>query len=42
MTIRQLGKLNRYHVPALAMTIDAILNLLPDHALRVAAARSSR
>ncbi len=28
MTIRQLGKLNRYHVPALAMTIDAILNLL--------------
>jgi amino acid transporter len=28
MTIRQLGKLNRYHVPALAMTIDAILNLI--------------
>jgi amino acid transporter len=28
MTIRQLGKLNRYHVPALAMTIDALLNLL--------------
>src|SRR6476659_3530171 len=28
MTIRQLGKLNRYHVPALAMTIDGILNLL--------------
>src|SRR3954465_816093 len=28
MTIRQLGTLNRYHVPALAMTIDAILNLL--------------
>jgi amino acid transporter len=28
MTIKQLGKLNRYHVPALAMTIDAILNLL--------------
>jgi amino acid transporter len=27
MTIRQLGTLNRYHVPALAMTIDAILNL---------------
>ena len=27
MTITQLGKLNRYHVPALAMTIDAILNL---------------
>ena len=28
MTIRQLGTLNRYHVPALAMTIDAILNML--------------
>jgi amino acid transporter len=28
MTIRQLGKLNRFHVPALAMTIDAILNLI--------------
>ena len=28
MTIRQLGTLNRYHVPAVAMTIDAILNLL--------------
>jgi amino acid transporter len=27
MTIRQLGTLNRYHVPAIAMTIDAILNL---------------
>src|SRR5215218_631358 len=27
MTIRQLGTLNRYHVPAVAMTIDAILNL---------------
>jgi amino acid transporter len=27
MTIRQLGTLNRYHVPALAMTIDALLNL---------------
>jgi len=27
MTIRQLGTLNRHHVPALAMTIDAILNL---------------
>jgi amino acid transporter len=27
MTIRQLGTLNRFHVPALAMTIDAILNL---------------
>jgi amino acid transporter len=23
MTIRQLGKLNRFYVPALAMTIDA-------------------
>jgi amino acid transporter len=28
MTIRQLGKLNRHHVPALAMTIDALLNLI--------------
>ena len=28
MTIRQLGTLNRYHVPAVAMTIDAILNIL--------------
>ena len=28
MTIRQLGMLNRFHVPARAMTIDAILNLL--------------
>src|SRR6185436_18593818 len=28
MTIPQLGTLNRYHVPAVAMTIDAILNLL--------------
>jgi amino acid transporter len=27
MTIRQLGTLNRFHVPAVAMTIDAILNL---------------
>jgi amino acid transporter len=27
MTIKQLGTLNRYHVPAVAMTIDAILNL---------------
>jgi amino acid transporter len=27
MTIRQLGTLNRFYVPALAMTIDAILNL---------------
>jgi amino acid transporter len=28
MTIRQLGKLNRNHVPGLAMTIDAVLNIL--------------
>lgn len=28
MTIRQLGVLNRHHVPALAMTVDAILNIL--------------
>jgi amino acid transporter len=28
MTIRQLGLLNRYHVPALAMTVDALLNIL--------------
>jgi amino acid transporter len=28
MTIRQLGKLNRFHVPALAMTVDALLNIL--------------
>jgi amino acid transporter len=28
MTIRLLGRLNRYHVPANAMTLDAILNLL--------------
>jgi len=27
MTIRQLGALNRYRVPALAMTVDAILNI---------------
>jgi amino acid transporter len=27
MTIRQLGVLNKHHVPALAMTIDALLNL---------------
>ena len=27
MTIRQFGSLNRYRVPALAMTVDAILNL---------------
>jgi amino acid transporter len=28
MTIRQLGKLNRFRVPALAMTVDAVLNLV--------------
>jgi amino acid transporter len=28
MTIRQLGTLNRYRVPGVAMTIDAILNIL--------------
>jgi amino acid transporter len=28
MTIRQLGTLNRYRVPALAMTIDALLNIV--------------
>ena len=28
MTIRQLGTLNKYRVPALAMTVDAILNIL--------------
>jgi amino acid transporter len=27
MTIRQLGRLNRHHVPGLAMTVDAILNI---------------
>jgi amino acid transporter len=27
MTIRQLGKLNRFHVPGVAMTVDAILNV---------------
>jgi amino acid transporter len=27
MTIKQLGVLNRYHVPARAMTIDAVLNI---------------
>jgi amino acid transporter len=27
MTIRQLGVLNRHHVPGLAMTVDAILNI---------------
>ena len=28
MTIKQLGTLNRHHVPARAMTIDALLNIL--------------
>jgi amino acid transporter len=28
MTIRQFGTLNRYSVPALAMTLDAVLNLI--------------
>jgi amino acid transporter len=28
MTIRQLGTLNRYHVPARAMTLDALINIL--------------
>lgn len=28
MTIKQLGKLNRHHVPANAMTLDAVLNIL--------------
>ena len=28
MTIRQFGSLNRFRVPALAMTVDALLNLL--------------
>src|SRR3954451_4352647 len=28
MTIRWLGRLNRYHVPANAMTIDALLNIV--------------
>ena len=28
MTIRQLGMLNRFRVPALAMTVDALLNLV--------------
>jgi len=27
MTIRQLGVLNKFHVPALAMTVDALLNI---------------
>src|SRR6476619_7458563 len=28
MTIRWLGKLNRFHVPATAMTVDALLNIV--------------
>ena len=28
MTIQQFGQLNKYRVPALAMTVDAILNIL--------------
>jgi amino acid transporter len=28
MTIRELGKLNRFRVPALAMTVDAVLNIV--------------
>ena len=28
MTIRQFGMLNRYRVPALAMTVDAVLNIV--------------
>ena len=28
MTIRQFGRLNRFHVPALAMTVDRVLNVL--------------
>ena len=28
MTIKQFGKLNRFRVPALAMTVDAVLNIL--------------
>jgi amino acid transporter len=28
MTIRQFGKLNRFHVPGLAMTVDMLLNVL--------------
>ncbi|HTE63064.1 MAG TPA: APC family permease, partial [Solirubrobacteraceae bacterium] len=28
MTIRQFGRLNRFRVPALAMTVDAVLNVL--------------
>jgi amino acid transporter len=28
MTIREFGKLNRFRVPALAMTVDAVLNIL--------------
>jgi amino acid transporter len=28
MTIKQLGRLNRFHVPANAMTVDAVLNIV--------------
>jgi amino acid transporter len=28
MTIRQLGRLNRFNVPAVAMTVDAVLNIV--------------
>jgi amino acid transporter len=28
MTIKQLGKLNRFHVPGNAMTVDAVLNII--------------
>src|SRR5215207_6650762 len=28
MTIRQLGRLNRFNVPAVAMTVDALLNII--------------
>jgi amino acid transporter len=28
MTIKQLGKLNRFHVPARAMTVDLVVNVL--------------
>ena len=34
MTIRQFGKLNRFRVPALAMTVDAMLNLAADLVLQ--------
>ena len=28
MTVRQLGRLNRYHVPGNAMTVDMVINIL--------------